>query len=156
MKEEGQPIYTFYDLQTWIYLFRRWLLVQDTFLMYVNTDTGESYFWITSRGMISCFQHFEITFWITSRGMISCFQHFEKTSNSDTSWIACMPLFSPVFCICICLADLFICLYIVANLLFSQACPHTQTQHDLYAAIECNNEQANNSTRITSFRTEQI
>ena len=24
-------------------LFRRWLLVQDTFLMYVNTDTGESF-----------------------------------------------------------------------------------------------------------------
>ena len=39
-------------------LFRRWLLVQDTFLMYVNTDTGESFLWIISRGYLA-FNYFE-------------------------------------------------------------------------------------------------
>ena len=56
---------------------------------------------------------------------------------------------------CICFGR-FVRFYAQVYCLSRPECPHTQTQHHLYAAIECNNEQANNNTRITSFKKTQI
>ena len=96
------------DLWTWhsqadYNLFRRWLLVQDTFLMYVNTDTGK------------CFLGYYHAFIYSEKSM-------KKWNKLD-----------------IALYFMLICLLLVqAHCL---ACRHTQTQHHLYVAIECNNEQ---------------
>ena len=104
-------------------------MVQDTFLMYVNTDTGKYHFYIRGFQWSLCSQNFGILM----------------------PTISVPAVLESLFCFLV-----YLYLLLVQTLCFVFDCPHTQTQCHLYAEIECNKKETNNGNWNCFFLKQNI